>query len=78
MFAALLISTMRSRGEMQDEQCFPETADGLSRIVLLEIVQKLLADGEGAAADVYLRFARGDNQFLAIPQEVLDVLRLIR
>ena len=63
---------------MQDEERLSRSADSLRRIVLLEILQELPADGEGPAADIHFRFTGREDLLFATHQQPLDVLRVAR
>ena len=49
----------------------------MQQLLAAHVIEELLADGEGSPADVHLCFACREDLILPVPQEVLDVLRLV-
>src|SRR5687768_9793905 len=62
---------------MHDEQRLAKLADGLRRIVALEVVEELLAHVKRPPADVDGRLAFAEELFL-VANEMLDVMRIVR
>jgi hypothetical protein len=50
----------------------------LRRIVPLQVLEELPADGEGASADVDLRFPRGEDVALSVHQKLFHMLGVVR
>ena len=61
---------------MQDQQCLPQRSEIGSKVVPLDVFEKLAPDGKGAPSDIHLRLAAG-LQFVARRVEQMAHVRRV-